>query len=87
MPLRTTWSPLMNEIMVTLDSCGRSDLADELENRIKFNFTASEILGDFGLFLIHIKQTEKVAFEKIERDYEAYFKHCVTQGLFMGIDY
>ncbi|CAN5856259.1 hypothetical protein BH11BAC7_BH11BAC7_07300 [soil metagenome] len=86
-PTRIEWPPILHKIMTTLDSCGRSDLADEIENKIKFNFTASEIFGETGLFLIKIKQTEKALFKKIQPDYDEYFKHLVAQGMWIGIDY
>jgi hypothetical protein len=85
--MRSEWSPVLNKIMLTLDSCGRMDLADEIEKRIKLNFTGSEILGESGLFLIKIKQTDKAVFEKIQTDYNEYFRQLVSQGMFIGMDY
>jgi hypothetical protein len=72
--------------MTTLDACGRPDLADEIEKRTWLG-SASEVFGESGMFLIHIKKTEKEVFEKIKPDYDEYFKHFVSQGLFIGIDY
>jgi hypothetical protein len=84
--MRRTWPPILSKIMITLDSCGRHDLADEIEKRTLLG-SVSEVYGESGLFLIHIKRTEKEIFEKIKSEYDEYFKQMIAQGMFVGVDY
>ena len=84
--MRSDWSPILYNIMNTLDSSGRKDLSDEIEKRIASHPSSSEIMGETGAFLIQLKKTEPDVFEKIRNDYYSYFKDLNSKDLFIGMD-